>query len=150
MSTGKGTDRIGNNLISYSNGKVIEDVKIETNKWISFNGYKYYYDEELNPYKGVHEIDGQEYYFYEWDGRLAQSNYDDIETVRIDNTLYAYDKNGKVIDKENIEIGKWIKFYDDTYYFNSLSEPLNGICKIDNQEYMFFDSVLSIRRMVYM
>ena len=146
LSTGKGTDRIGNNLISYSNGKVIEDVKIETNKWISFNGYKYYYDEELNPYKGVHEIDGQEYYFYEWDGRLAQSNYDDIETVRIDNTLYAYDKNGKVIDKENIEIGKWIKFYDDTYYFNSLSEPLNGICKIDNQEYMFFDSVLSIRR----
>ena len=88
------TVREGNKYYAYDyTGKVVEQVDIVGNKWIEFNGGKYYFDSELTPYSGIQTIDGVEYYFNY--GQLAE--YLD-EVVTSGDTL-AYVRDGKVIEK---------------------------------------------------
>ena len=103
------TVREGNKYYAYDyTGKVVEQVEIVGNKWIEFNGGKYYFDSELTPYSGIQTIDDVEYYFNY--GQLAE--YLD-EVVTSGDTL-AYVRDGKVIEKT--------KFKDNELIY------LNGNC----------------------
>ncbi len=93
------TVREGNKYYAYDyTGKVVEQVEIVGNKWIEFNGGKYYFDSELTPYSGIQTIDGVEYYFNY--GQLAE--YLD-EVVTSGDTL-AYVRDGKVIEIPSKEV----------------------------------------------
>lgn len=130
---GTGTDYWNGQLIIYDqDGKVIDYTTIEANKWIDFNGRRYYYDENLNPYTGVREIDGKKYYF-EWDGKLI--NY--LGTTQSNGYLYAYNSNGEVTDEAKLEANKWIDFNGGRYYYDENLNPYTGVREIDGQKYYF-------------
>ena len=137
------TVKIGNKLYAYDkNGKVTAEAEIIANKFIDFNGFKYCYDDNFEPYFGVHEVDGQLYYF-EYTGRLSTIDADIIRVNVSNGLLVAYDKEGKVIDQKTIVTGQWIEFYGDMYYFDSTSTTINGLYTVDGKEYYFHGSALS-------
>ncbi|OKZ96890.1 MAG: hypothetical protein BHW13_07335 [Coprobacillus sp. CAG:235_29_27] len=106
------TIREGNKYYAYDyTGKVVEQVEIVGNKWIEFNGGKYYFDSELTPYSGIQTIDGVEYYFNY--GQLAE--YLD-EVVTSGDTL-AYVRDGKVIEKAKFKDNELIYLNGNCYYY---------------------------------
>ena len=106
------TVREGNKYYAYDyTGKVVEQVEIVGNKWIEFNGGKYYFDSELTPYSGIQTIDGVEYYFNY--GQLAE--YLD-EVVTSGDTL-AYVRDGKVIEKAKFKDNELIYLNGNCYYY---------------------------------
>ena len=106
------TVREGNKYYAYDyTGKVVEQVDIVGNKWIEFNGGKYYFDSELTPYSGIQTIDGVEYYFNY--GQLAE--YLD-EVVTSGDTL-AYVRDGKVIEKAKFKNNELIYLNGNCYYY---------------------------------
>lgn len=98
-----------NKLVLYNNkGEVVECVDIVGNQWIEFNGGKYYFDSNLNPYQGIQTIDGVEY-FFTYEGQLAE--YMDGAEASKDTLVYV--KDGKVIAKTKIEDEKLTYLYEN-------------------------------------
>ena len=127
-------------LIAYNqNGVVTDQQDIVGNKWIKFNNDWYYFDKNLNPYKGVQKVDGVEYFFWS-DGKLATYNYDGISTATSNNYLVSYNKNGVVIEKVKIEGNKWIKFNNNWYYYDQDLYPYQGIHTIGDATYYFWSN----------
>ena len=127
-------------LIAYNqNGVVTDQQDIVGNKWIEFNGGKYYFDKNLNPYQGVQKVDGVEYFFWS-DGQLATYDYDGISTATSNNYLVSYNKNGIVIEKVKIEGNKWIKFNNNWYYYDQDLYPYQGIHTIGDATYYFLSN----------
>ena len=83
-------------------GYVKGHAKIEANKWIKFNNDWYYFDKNLNPYTGVHTIDGVRYYFL-WDGKLPSYDSVMVNTTKENNYLISYNGKGLVVEYVKIE-----------------------------------------------
>ena len=127
-------------LITYNqNGVVTDQQDIVGNKWIKVNNKWYYFDKNLNPYKGVQKVDGVEYFFWS-DGQLATYDYDSISTATSNNYLVSYNKNGIVIEKVKIEGNKWIKFNNNWYYYDQDLYPYQGIHTIGDATYYFLSN----------
>ena len=127
-------------LIAYNqNGVVTDQQDIVGNKWIKVNNKWYYFDKNLNPYKGVQKVDGVEYFFWS-DGQLATYDYDSISTATSNNYLVSYNKNGIVIEKVKIEGNKWIKFNNNWYYYDQDLYPYQGIHTIGDATYYFLSN----------
>ena len=127
-------------LIAYNqNGVVTDQQDIVGNKWIKVNNKWYYFDKNLNPYKGVQKVDGVEYFFWS-DGQLATYDYDGISAATSNNYLVSYNKNGIVIEKVKIEGNKWIKFNNNWYYYDQDLYPYQGIHTIGDATYYFLSN----------
>ena len=124
-------------LIAYDqDGVVTEQTDIVGNKWIKFNNDWYYFDKNLNPYTGVHTIDGVRYYFL-WDGKLPSYDSVMVNTTKENNYLISYNGKGLVVEYVKIEGNKWIKFNDNWYYYDKDLNPYQGVYTIDGVKYYF-------------
>ena len=135
------TVREGNKYYAYDyTGKVVEQVDIVGNKWIEFNGGKYYFDSELTPYSGIQTIDGVEYYFNY--GQLAE--YLD-EVVTSGDTL-AYVRDGKVIEKAKFKDNELIYLNGNCYYYYlndaGYYYPYDGEYTVDGKSLYFIYGML--------
>ena len=135
------TVREGNKYYAYDyTGKVVEQVEIVGNKWIEFNGGKYYFDSELTPYSGIQTIDGVEYYFNY--GQLAE--YLD-EVVTSGDTL-AYVLDGKVIEKAKFKGNELIYLNGNCYYYYlndaGYYYPYDGEYTVDGKSLYFIYGML--------
>ena len=135
------TVREGNKYYAYDyTGKVVEQVDIVGNKWIEFNGGKYYFDSELTPYSGIQTIDGVEYYFNY--GQLAE--YLD-EVVTSGDTL-AYVRDGKVIEKAKFKDNELIYLNGNCYYYYlndaGYYYPYDGEYTVDGKSLYFLYGML--------
>jgi len=135
------TVREGNKYYAYDyTGKVVEQVEIVGNKWIEFNGGKYYFDSELTPYSGIQTIDGVEYYFNY--GQLAE--YLD-EVVTSGDTL-AYVRDGKVIEKAKFKDNELIYLNGNCYYYYlndaGYYYPYDGEYTVDGKSLYFIYGML--------
>ena len=135
------TVREGNKYYAYDyTGKVVEQVDIVGNKWIKFNGGKYYFDSELTPYSGIQTIDGVEYYFNY--GQLAE--YLD-EVVTSGDTL-AYVRDGKVIEKAKFKDNELIYLNGNCYYYYlndaGYYYPYDGEYTVDGKSLYFIYGML--------
>ena len=135
------TVREGNKYYAYDyTGKVVEQVDIIGNKWIEFNGGKYYFDSELTPYSGIQTIDGVEYYFNY--GQLAE--YLD-EVVTSGDTL-AYVRDGKVIEKAKFKDNELIYLNGNCYYYYlndaGYYYPYDGEYTVDGKSLYFIYGML--------
>ena len=127
-----------NKLVLYNNkGEVVECVDIVGNQWIEFNGGKYYFDSNLNPYQGIQTIDGVEY-FFTYEGQLAE--YMDGAEASKDTLVYV--KDGKVIAKTKIEDEK-LTYLNGKYYYYYPSDygdyyyAYYGVHEIDGKKLFF-------------
>lgn len=126
-------------FVSYdSQGVVTEEVKIVANQWIKFGNNWYYYDNDLNSYDGIHEINGVKYYFQY--GRLATASYDYTNVMVINKTIYAVNKDGVVFTEKKIVGGDWIYFCGYWYYYDKDLNPYQGVKEIKGVKYVFFDN----------
>ena len=135
------TVREGNKYYAYDyTGKVVEQVDIVGNKWIEFNGGKYYFDSELTPYSGIQTIDGVEYYFNY--GQLAE--YLD-EVVTSGDTL-VYVRDGKVIEKAKFKDNELIYLNGNCYYYYlndaGYYYPYDGEYTVDGKSLYFLYGML--------
>ena len=135
------TVREGNKYYAYDyTGKVVEQVDIVGNKWIEFNGGKYYFDSELTPYSGIQTIDDVEYYFNY--GQLAE--YLD-EVVTSGDTL-AYVRDGKVIEKAKFKDNELIYLNGNCYYYYlndaGYYYPYDGEYTVDGKSLYFIYGML--------
>ena len=135
------TVREGNKYYAYDyTGKVVEQVEIVGNKWIEFNGGKYYFDSELTPYSGIQTIDDVEYYFNY--GQLAE--YLD-EVVTSGDTL-AYVRDGKVIEKAKFKDNELIYLNGNCYYYYlndaGYYYPYDGEYTVDGKSLYFIYGML--------
>ena len=138
-TTYKGISTITYNyqLIAYDQDGVVTDQQdIVGNKWLKFNNDWYYFDKDLNPYTGVHTIDGVRYYFL-WDGKLPSYDSVIVNTTKENNYLISYNGKGLVVEYVKIEGNKWIKFNDNWYYYDKDLNPYQGIYTIGGVKYYF-------------
>ena len=133
-------------LFTYNNKGIVEEsIEIVPNEIIEFKGNRYCFDSKYNPYNGVREVNGKKYYFIS-DGIIYtnKSMLNNINIIKQDNYLYAYDYDGNVIDEKKIISNQWIDFQGNKYYFGEYSNPYVGDQVIKGVEYFFnSDGLLS-------
>ena len=132
------TTRFDGYLVAYNQDGIVTDkVLVEGDKWISFNNDWYYFDSNLEPYNGVQNIDGVNYYFY-WGGRLATSDYPTtITTSESESYLVSYNGKGEVVEYVIKESNKWLYFNNNWYYYEEGMKTISGIKEIDGVTYYF-------------
>ena len=126
-------------LFTYNNKGIVEEsIEIVPNEIIEFKGSRYCFDSYYRPYNGVREVNGKKYYFFS-NGTIYsnKSMLNNINIIKQENYLYAYDYDGNVIDEKKIISNQWIDFQGNKYYFDEYLNPYVGDQVIKGVEYFF-------------
>ena len=131
-------NRFGNYLVAYNNHGVVQEyIEIVGNQWLDINGKRFYYDSDLNPYKGIQTIDGKLYYFNYY-GDLNTASPGAYWISDIDGKKIKVDDQGEIVEMVDIVANQWIIFNGGKYYYDDDLKPYQGIKEIDGKRYFFF------------
>jgi glucan-binding YG repeat protein len=126
-----------------SGGVIQEGWYIETHYWLGYGqtfDYKYYFDANGQKVYGWKKIDGEWYYFRDWDGRQVGVN---GGTETIDGKLYYFSKeDGSLVQHGigwyEVQQTNWDgSTYSNWYYFTTVEEVATGWTKIGGDWYYF-------------
>ena len=99
------------------------------NSSVVYNGETYYFDAEGVGYKGIHSVNGENYYFM--NGALC-NNY----AICVDGDYYVVDSN---LNKIALNNNAWTKIEGKYYYVKDGIILRNGIYKVNGSYYAFDD-----------
>ena len=126
-------------IIVDQEGHVIDQAKVVGNQWIYVGDKTYYFDENLEPYRGLREVEGQMYYF-DWDGSLMTFDESDSDYYgETDDVLFRYNCRGEVIEYAEKKANEWVEFDDSWYYYDGNLNPYEGIHTINGIKYYFYE-----------
>lgn len=121
-------------------GEIVEMADIVANQWIIFDGGKYYYDDDLNPYQGIRVINGKQYFFYT-DGQLATASYYSNAIVNGDQ-LVVVNEQGEVLGTATIKANQWIYINGHKYCYDEDFNAYQGFREVDGKKYYFINGCL--------
>ena len=115
--------------------------------WQTYNGETYYYDKETGRgFRGLHQIDGNEYYFdsYMWSGRMVKNI-----TIQIDDEICYFGEDGKLTSKVTVKENGWIQMPNGWFYVQN-SKMLQGQWLVlgEKKYYFGFDGAMYFDRML--
>ena len=117
-----------------------------TEGWNTINGFKYYYDSDMNKAIGWKEIDNKYYYFDStgilktgWIPSGDKWYYSNADGSRVSNQWINWNNKKYYLGEDGIMATGLTKINDVTYYFTGNGDLTTGWQKINDTDWYFFN-----------